>query len=366
MASSQTIMIPPYGHSLAGTLREIKANAIASRIELSPATPFSGDPEFDSTSLSAWTQANGTNATTVDANTTRLGWLYIELNANVCNNFQTTLTAPFVYQVVAGDFDVYTSVALGSLTNFDGVYLLCQNAAVANDWLRVGAGDSTTPVIQFNSCLTGTGSTIGSVTNPAKKFDLYGGRLWVRMKRATNTFTGFYSYDGFNWTTFGSVTRADFSGHSSNIGISVENGGSTSNTGVGAADFLRTWPPYDTTSPVSTLVVDSGAAGTTWTPSTFSSLENPPLDPFGVQTTIGYGTLKYRIAAGETNPPTLSGSALSEAGVQALSAITGRYLKIEVTYISADGYEMASWAGAKIQQSINRDGPLVGGGRLAG
>lgn len=355
MGATETILIPPYGHTLAGTLREIAANGIASRIELKPQSPFAGDPEFDSSDLSAWTRTNSANADTFDANTTRKGRLYIEGKGSSGGSGPI-----WAHQTISGDFDVYCACGWGQLKS-DGVYNLqlgirAESTSRSDDYvlLRVTwapfAGVAQFDLLSVND---GASTSVGAGTN---WFDANqqtaGGFVWIRLKRSGNQFTGYYSHDGKNWTTMGGagVARADFSSDQKlGWGFSYHE---NQNTEAITCDFLRTWPPYVTTSPVSTVVLDSGAAGTVWTPSTFAALENPPLDPFGIQGTIGTGTLKYRLAASDTNPPTLSGSALTEAQVQALSALTGRYLHVEVTYISANGYELASFAGAKIQRTI--------------
>lgn len=361
MSVTETILIPPYGHTLAATLREVNANGIASRIELVPAAPFAGDLEFDTAANllvapGAWSTVNTVDSAVLDTNTSRKSYMYFEYNTTAARYWYGAVrTAPFAYQVATGDFDVYSAVRFGRLENYGTqVTILAQSTTNADDFVAIqyqhrGADGVFSELSGF--IYSSTDNTVGSygVWNPGTH-ESVGARLYVRMKRAGNVFTFFGSLDGKNWTQVGTVTRNDFS-TGTNLGLTMSQEGST-HICSGSADFLRNWPPYVTTSPVSTLVSDSGISGSIWTPSTFVALENPPLDPFGVQTTIGLGTLKYRIAAGESNPPTLSGAALTEAQVQALSPITGRYLNIEVTFISANGYELASWAGAKINRTI--------------
>ncbi len=366
MGATETILIPPYGHTLAGTLRAINANAIASRIELAPQSPFAGDPEFDSSSLAAWTTLNGANADTLDANTVK-SRLRINLNATNSDWYDGVRTGPFLYQVISGNFDVYTKVEIGTHADYHSVRIHAQSTSDARDWISVGIlAQSVAPQVRLiYESTVNDATTLGVDTAAAANTRTTGGAVYFRLKRTSNDFAGYVSYDGVNWTTLTTVTRADFSSDA-RLGACCGTGGSTANSLEVAWDFLRSWPPYVTTSPVSTLVLDSGANGTTWTPSTFAALENPPLDPFGIQDTIGRGTLKYRLAASDTNPPTLAGGTLTEAQVQALAVITGRYLHIEVTYISANGYELAAFAGAKIQRTINLGAARLVNGGLVG
>ena len=368
MAVTETILVPAYGHTLAGTLREINANSIASRIELSPSSPWTNG-EFDSTDLSELTQQNAANADFINANTTRKGHLVINNNASDTRHIHGLAGypgAPFVYKAKTGDFDVYTRISHGDFRGSHHPGIACQDAA-----------ETTTKIVEFYIFDNGFNDHRGDLFDyiggdsfanaMAANREVFGGFVWIRLKRVTDTFTGYYSVDG-GVTWIEPVAAKTLSGISAtNQKLGLYSGSyNTANTLQASFDFFRNWPPYVTTSPVSTLVLDSGAAGTVWTPSTFAALENAPLDPFGIQDTIGYGTLKYRIAASETNPPTLSGATLTEASVQALAAITGRYLKIEVTFISANGYELASFAGAKIQRTIQRPAGRALGRGLAG
>lgn len=358
MGATETILIPPYGHTLAGTLREILANTIASRIELKPQSLWTNG-EFDSSDLSQLTQTNASAADTIDANTTVKGHLYINNNAT---NAQRPNTAPWVNLGASGDFNVYTRIQFSGFKEYHhawiGQYTDSSNFAyVYLYWSSAGGG-----VLIADMFLEGVSETPLTI---AANTMLIAGPLLLRLERVSNTFTGYYSTNhGLTWITIGSGTDAGItSGSPLGIGSSSFN---TLNVLASAFDFFRNWPPYVTTSPVSTLVLDSGAAGTTWTPSTFVALENPYATDGGVVATLGLGTLKYRLAAGESNPPTLSGSALTEAQVQALSPITGRYLKIEVTFISANGYELAAFAGAKIQRTINLGAARLVNGGLVG
>ena len=348
---TETILLAPWQiTTLAAGIRAINANGIASRLELKPQSTFAGDPEFDSTSLSDWTQANSANADTIDANTTRKSNLYINLNAT---NSQRPNNSPFVYQVKSGDFDVYTRVRQGDLLSFHHAAISAQDTATATRFMYVYLYHNGVNSIRADLFDSVNGDNTVAVATDT--MFLGSGDVCLRLARVGNTFTGYYSLDGKTWTSIASRTNASFSS-GANLGLSAQNY-NTSNRMACAFDFIRTWPPYLTTSPVASGVIDSGFRGTVWTPSTFAALENPYSNDAGLQAQIGYGTLKYRMAAGETDPPTLSGSANTEAQIQALAAITGRYLNVEVTLISANGYELPVFAGAKLNRTLPRRVP---------
>lgn len=364
---SLQIAIPADGHSLAATLREITdEDGAGTRIELKPASPFSGDPEFDSSDLSAWTLTNSSNADTFDANTTRKGRLYIEGKGS-----GGTLGAIWANQTISGDFDVYCSCGWGQL-KCDGAYnlqigLRAQSTSRSDDYVTmrmVWAPFASVVDFDLLSMNNGTPTTIGSGTNWFDANQQTGGApVWIRLKRSGNQFTGYYSHDGKTWTTVGGagVARSDFSSDQY-LGWGF-NYHQNQNTEAITCDYLRTWPPYDTTSPTSTIVIDSGKAGTVWDMSTFDALENPYHEDGGLRATAGSGTLKYKYGAGESNPPTLNGSFLTETQMASESDPTGRYFKLQVQFNSANGYEQAAFCGATITATLaERIGVLVNGG----
>jgi hypothetical protein len=275
--------IPPYGHSLAATLREItEEGGVAVRVELKPQSPFSGDPEFDSTDLSAWTQTNSANADAINAHTGRKSKLLIDTNATSCSWSNATRTGPFVHQTVSGDFDIYTRINLGNLDTLANgpnrqIGLLAQSTSDARDWFAVRLlliRNSTASYFDIISTADDVTTASGATGDgfPANQFIL--GDVFLRLKRSGNNFSAFYSFDGNNWTQIGADTaRADFSADQK-LGAAVIAHADVQNTAVYAWDFLRTWPPYVTTSPVGSVVLDSGFAGTAWDMSTFNALVN--------------------------------------------------------------------------------------------
>ncbi len=362
MAATITLDFSPYkAWSLAATLRSISGTGGASRIELKPASPFSGDPEFDSSSLSAWTQANSANASTIDANTTQKGKLYIRCNATNTDWSGATQTAPFVNQTLSGDRDIYGQVQVGDGRDFHNVRLGAQSTSNANHWINFG----------FISISAGLGTrnpglwkrnTVNSVsTDSAIDFatgsNLLGGLVWLRIKRVTNDFSGYYSLDGgLNWTQISTTqTRSDFSADAK-YGLIVAPA-NTANACSGSCDFLRTWPPYDTGTPLASLVLDSGFAGTTWTMSTFQDVVNPLME-YAPYSQIGFGTITYDYGASDSNPPSLTGSYYSTATMQGKSNPSGRYFKLSAKFTATNGYEMTSFCGATINGSVSL--PRVG------
>lgn len=366
--------ISPAGRTNAATIRQILANTYASRIELKPQTPFSDvDCEFETTytemiagTKGNWLTANTANATTIDSHSTYKSGLAITGNANSTNWNGSTVSGPFVYEALSGTFDVMIPLCFGDWRPNNGQGIVAQSTSASTSYVYIKAymASSQTFTLEFRSTTTGTNTSTTTV-NLAAKLPGNGYQYLVALKRAaSNVFSSFYSTDfGKTWTQIGTnQTRNDFSSDQ-NLGMTTITA-NTNNTSIGIFDWFRNRFPYDTTSPVSTLVIDSGAPGTIWTPSTFQSWDSPYFDDFGMRATAGYGSIKHRMSAGESNPPSLAGSALTEAGVQALSPITGRYLQHEATLISANGYELASWAGATMNRTLRYGGPKVGGGRL--
>lgn len=353
-----TLSIPTFGHTLAGTLRQIlDAGGNAVRIETKPQSPFAGDPEFDSSSLSAWTQVNGANATLIDANATKKSHLRIACNANSSNWQASTRTSPYVYQVVSGNFDVYAHVTFGTLRDFAHVGIMAQSTGNNSNWFgSLFYFDSSVAYLEGVQKSTVSDVSTNSSTNifsssSTTAAEAWGIPIYLRLNRVTNDFRAWYSLDGLNWTAIGSaVTRGDFSSDA-RVGIVVGTA-NTLNATIGSCDFLRTWPPYDTTSPTSSVILDSGLNGTTWGMSSFLAFINEYKE-FSPYSQIGFGTLKYQYGASDSSPPTLNGTWLSQASMQAQSNPSGRYFKLAVQYNSPDGYELCSFAGGSIQATIS-------------
>jgi hypothetical protein len=331
------------------------------RTELAPQGALA-DAECDTTqswssggSLGAWSLSNTSNLAALDENTTRKSMLYLSVNAGQWE--AAGATAPILYQALTGDFDLIARVACGKAKNANPsfVALGCIDPSHANNfvWVADVAGDTNSGfsnTVYYRSCVSGTATD----TKIAPVQPDLGGTVFLRLKRASGTVSGYIGNDGANWTTINSgVSRSDLPS-TINVGVGLCDYGSTSGV-VGWCDFVRNTLPFDTTSPTSSIVLDSGATGTSWTPSSFAPTENPAQE-FEPYSQVGFGTLRYQIGASDTNSATYNGSWLSASGIQALSTLTGRYLFLEVQYNSAHGYDTARFAGATIGASVKSGG----------
>jgi hypothetical protein len=367
---------PADGHTLDSGLREIvDASGVGVRVELAPQSPFSGDPEFDTdkdflTTPSPWTVANGSNADVIAANSTEKSQLTINGNATSTAWYSSTASGPFVYQVISGDFDIWAKIRFGAGVDYHRAGLFAQSTSDAQDWeasrlLTNASGLGTNSCITSSEATTVNNSTTEVFANLPANSQAVGGGVLVRLRRTGNDFYKYLSFDGgANWTQIGSTrTRADFSS-GANVGIAVD-WQNTSNTFQLGADFLRSWPPYLTTSPTSYLILDSGIDGTSWDMSTFIALENE-FKEYSPQSQIGFGTLKYKYGAGNSSPPSLNASWLTKAQMASESDVTGRYFKLAVQYISATGAEMPSFNGASIDAVVSGGGGMLRALSLSG
>lgn len=351
-----SITIPGIGHTRASTVREF-----GGRTELAPQSPFAGDPEFDSSDLTAWTKLNSGSATTFDAQTTRKGYLTIAPNTNSLDWQGSTRSSPVLYQSITGDFDVYARASIGPqdtgatghTTSLAGI--VCQNGADATNWVAVFNGwRPNGPLVWKETAASSTSLTI--TYPPAHKVDV-GGLIYLRLKRASGVFSAYTGWDGVNWTQITNpASPTTFTG-ACNLGVTLSCDNGTTSTYQ--FDFIRNTLPYDTASPTSSIVLGPFGSGTIWDPSTFAPEENP-YQEFEPYSQIGFGTLKYQIGAGDSSPPTLNGTWLDAAGIQALSTLTGSYLKLAVQYNSAAGYDLVRFGGAAITAAL----PSGAGGGL--
>ncbi len=359
MSITLTFPIVPQlsGWSLPGTVRGIKdANGNFVRHELAPQSPFAGYPEFDNSDLSAWSIANNGHLAVVDANTTQKDFLYLAANADDVQMESGNHIATRYYQAITGDFDVYSRIQFGNDIGIQGVWLSAFATDGSENWF---AGALYFNVNKINAISRGVGTggnTFNTEIDPGKRF----GFGYIRVRRSGNTFSGYYSFDGVTWTQQGGSLTLSGMTSSANVGLCI----TTYNTGAtskGWIDFIRTWPPYDTASPSSSIVIDSGSNGTVWTMSTFQDYLNEYKE-YSPQYQIGFGTLAYQYGAGDNSPPALNGSWLSTASMQGQSNPMGRYFKLAVQFNSANGYQLADFNGATIQGAISGGG----GGKIIG
>ncbi len=365
-----TLVLPfrPADFSLAGTMRAVNdANGTVARFELAPQSPFAADPEFLTTqtgsgsAMGNWTVANIAGSGAIDANTTVKDRCFINMvvGGAARTYFGATNNAPFVYQVISGNFDIYAAVAIGYLStgNATSIILQAQSTSDATTFVNIRfeyrSSIFTDIGVLAASTTTGTGSVVGS---QAVATLTVGSPVFIRINRATNTFGFFWSTNGVTWTSLGTTTIGGFSANA-NLGWGLMSDTTTPVAAMnGTVDFLRTWPPYDATSPTASAVLDSGVDGTTWGMSSFIGLVNPYME-FALYGAIGFGTVKYQYGAGNSNPPSLNGSDLTLAQMQAESNPTGRYFKLQVKFIAANGYEYTAFTGGSIQATISGGAP---------
>jgi hypothetical protein len=349
-----TFTIPAYGHTLDAGLRERKANGVAFAVELAPQSPFaSGDPEFDTSDISAWSTLNSGGATTIDANTTVAQQLYFLTSSSSSDQWQNAMTAPFKYQSVTGNFDVYARVSIGPMSSaaYPTVGITAQDPSIATNFmstvmLHTIANSAARDYNTYN-CLSATAISIAESSTVSNVGLQAGTSYYLRLSRTTNDFQGYYSRDaGLNWTSIhAAYTRVDIASPC-RLGLVAYNGASAEVDKV-AVDFIRTWPPYLTTSPTSTVTVDSGGAATVWDLNTIALLTSPYYE-YDPQVGLGFGTVDWQYGAGETNAPSLNGSYVTSAA----TTVTGRYLRLKLRYTSSHGYERPTFAGAKLSATL--------------
>jgi hypothetical protein len=358
--------------TLANTIRQIlDANGNAVRLELDPQqnAKYFTDGEFDTTQtyssspMGAWSVQNGTNASGIDENTTIKSQLYCGLNGGTAWTDYGTLTAPFIYRDISGNFDVYTRVGFGNdvaiSTGGLRVSLYCQSTSasgtsVGNGWQERDDGLFTTGVHLGNvnyTSLTGTGGA-ANLNSPTSQTIQAGGWLYLRIDRTGNVFTCYWSTDGFNWYGANAYTVASFSSDCY-VGITVSLDSTVSSLAAGMCDFLRPWPPYDQTGPLASYVMDSGKSGSTWQRSSFQDYLNE-YEEFAPYSDIGFGTLTYDSGASDTpGSQTLTGTYRTTSQMQAQSDQTGRYFELSVKFTSPNGYQLPKFCGASINASTS-------------
>jgi len=362
------------GWSLGTNVRAAKdANAFARRIELSPQSIFA-DSEFDTTqtwssgtSLGSWSILNNANLMSLDENTSWKSRLYIQ--SAVGHDWSgATTDGPLIYQSITGDFDIYCTGGGGPPENqtYAGFDLLAQDPTNTTSYFRAGftcGGLDPTSANVGNGkyALFARNTVAGSNTDTAAPITAgihyVGGMLFIRMVKSGTTFTAYMSSDSKNWTQI-------YSGTNANLGSTLRVGTTASNVSThsrGTVDFIRNTNPYDTTSPTASLVLDSGANGTTWTMSAFQDFQHDVTDHWGPYYQIGFGTTKFQYGASDSNPPSLNGSWLTTASMQGQANPSGRYFKLSVQFNSANGYQLASFSGATINGVVSTGG---GGGML--
>lgn len=356
-----TLIIPASGHTLSAGLRELTAeNGETYRIELAPQSVFAGDPEFLSSDLSDWTIVNGTNHT-IDANTTALDRLAITpttIDATVW--FNNSRTGPFIYQILDGDFDVYMNCSTGpTYGNPDGFWnagFMTQSTSDDTDWLECSWETRTGGKFRVTTTVNdATTEYLGATNWSAGDVGAWiGGMNYLRIARVGNDISTYGWLQGSTgFELLRTITRSDYS-TDTRIGLVFYSSNGNTTNPVVLCDFIRNWPPYLTTEPTSDIVIDSGADDTIWDMSTFLPVTNP-YQEYNTQPQIGFGSISYQYGAGNSNPPALNGSDLTEAQMQAEVDPTGRYFRLQVKYTSPTGIEEASFQGASIHVTLIYD-----------
>jgi hypothetical protein len=119
------------------------------------------------------------------------------------NIYNNTDGFRFVYKQLAGDFDLKVRVASLTAVQPSTKAGLMARTSLTMDSANVTAHASASDGYRLSYRSTAGGATAlkkaGTVTYP---------NAWVRLKRAGNTFTGYYSADGVNWTAIMSTTQA--------------------------------------------------------------------------------------------------------------------------------------------------------------
>jgi regulation of enolase protein 1 (concanavalin A-like superfamily)/fibronectin type 3 domain-containing protein len=125
-----------------------------------------------------------------------------DITAGGANIWGTSDQFRYVYKQISGDFDV--KVQITSLLNNDpkakaGIMARASlSANAANAYMRLNPIASNGPRFSYRTTSGGSTSTQGSDSGTAP--------MWVRLKRAGSTFSAFYSSDGTNWTSSGSIS----------------------------------------------------------------------------------------------------------------------------------------------------------------
>lgn len=346
---------PRLAWTLGATLRNIlDSNGNPVRIELLPRSPLTGNTEFTDSSLSDYTVANNTHLTTADANTTFKDHLYLQANTDNVQMESGSHTCTRYYQTVTGDFDVYSRIRFGDERGIQGVWLSAFATDVSNNWATQAMYVDGNSLLNIISRFIDEGfDTAVNTPLVAPNPNVYNGiSLYIRLKRATNTFSTYYSFDGLNWTQQGSNKTLSSMTSDAQVGVGITTY-NTSGTAVGFVDFIRTWPPYDAGDPTAHITLDSGKNGTIWTMSTFQDYLNE-YEEYAPYAQIGFGSLKYDYGASDSpGTQTLTGTYSTTSGMQGQSDPTGRYFELSVQFHSPNGYELAKFCGASIDAVTN-------------
>ena len=151
--------------------------------------------------------------------------------------------------------------------------LVAQSTSDDRDWLLITLTPNGSLAAWWWKSTVDNAAAVNTVTNLSANAQVLGGDVYLRLRRVGNVFSSFYSMDGAAWTQVGSsATRNDFS---SDARVGLASGSlNTAGACTASCDFLRSWPPYVTTSQVGSVVIDSGVDGTVWDMSTFDALAN--------------------------------------------------------------------------------------------
>jgi regulation of enolase protein 1 (concanavalin A-like superfamily) len=153
-------------------------------------------PAFSSADIGA-PLAGGTNTLTDDS--------AYDVTAGGTGIYGNADSFRFVYRQVTGDFDIavqVTNLTIGVAGTYPQAGLL---ARATLDAASPDVGITASPVGGYrfkHRDSSGAATTQTQTSNVNATFP----NVWLRMKRAGNVFTTYYSADGVTWTTMGTVT----------------------------------------------------------------------------------------------------------------------------------------------------------------
>jgi hypothetical protein len=356
-------IIPQVGSwTLAGTLRFVNdsaGNPVA--IETAPQSVLA-DSEFETTETasgssmgSSWLVQNLANCTSIDANTTEKSKLVIVNSTTSTNWAPGTLTGPYVYQSIGGNFDVFCRIKRGVLEAYDLGGLMAQDQATPGTIVSIETyGDISHEVIgvQFSGQVANSSqwNILISLDQIPQKYQI-GGFLYLRLVRSSGNWAAYYSWDMVTWMQVG-PTEAMAMIVPCNLGP-IAGSANTNGFGIAAFDFVRNTAMFDTTSPVASVILDSALVGTSWNMSTFQDYLFPVNDQWAPYFNIGLGNIKYQFGSIDVGTPTLNGTWLTTSQMQSQGTVTGRFFKLAVQFNCPNSYNLAYWSGATIQGTQN-------------
>ena len=121
----------------------------------------------------------------------------------------------FAYQSLAGDGSITARVASLSGATFPEVGVMVRETLTASSTYAMVYFHPNQAYLNFRS------TTGGSTTTQSTGFSSAASPYWVRLIRTGNTFSGYISADGTNWTQVGSTTTITMATNSAYMGLAV-------------------------------------------------------------------------------------------------------------------------------------------------